>query len=381
MNRTEQAHYPVTAHTDPGKSGKINEDRYGVSAFKMDGRGSKPVLLAVLSDGIGGHRAGEVAAEIAVNAISDRVAASSGKHPTQTLRQAVLDASDQILKSARSDPNQYGMGATCACTLLIGDQLYTASVGDSRIYLIRNQIIQQLTTDHTWIQEALQYGLITPDQVAGHPNAHVIRRYLGSPTPPEVDFRLRLTGVESDKEAVENQGVRLLPQDYLLLCSDGLTDLVSDQEILQVFQRVPLQEVGQVLIDLANERGGHDNITLIGIEIRKPEKPRPSGLKWHGVLLGGLGLIAAAVLTAVIVFGWFWFRDRPAAQPTQTPSPANLTTEAPTSLPLPEIFPSPVSSATQSTLQSSQTTAPFSELVDGATLTPWPTNIPPASNP
>lgn len=380
MNRIDQAHYPVTAHTDPGKSGKINEDRYGVSAFKLDGRKPKPVLLAVLCDGIGGHRAGEVAAEMAVNTISDRIAASSGKYPVQTLRQAVQEASDQIVRAARADPSQYGMGATCACALLIGDQLYTASVGDSRIYLIRDQKIQQLTFDHTWIQEALEYGLITPDQVAGHPNAHVIRRYLGSPSPPEVDFRIRMTGAESNQQAAENQGTKLLPQDYLLLCSDGLTDLVSDQEILQVFQQNPLQEVGQILIDLANERGGHDNITLIALEISKPEKPHPPALKWPGALLGGLGLIAAGILTAAIIFGWLWFQNQPVTDPTSIPSPDVLVTQAPTDLPSPEIFPSQPGSTPQSTPQPAQTAAPFSEFEDGATLTPWPTNTNPPSN-
>ena len=379
MNRTHQAHYPVTAHTDPGKSGKINEDRYGVTAFKLDGRKSKSALLAVLSDGIGGHRAGEVAAEMAVNTISDRIGASSGKHPTQSLRQSIQEASDQILRAAHSNPDQYGMGATCACALLIEDQLFTASVGDSRIYLIRDQKIHQLTFDHTWIQEALEYGLITPDEVAGHPNAHVIRRYLGSPTPPEVDFRIRLTGAESNQEAAANQGIKLLPQDYLLLCSDGLTDLVKDQEILQVFKQNPLEEVGEILINLANERGGHDNITLIAIEITKPKKPQAvPTLKWPGVLLGGLGLIAAATLIAAIIFGWFWFQNQPTSNPTPSLSPS-LITETPSSQPSPEIFPTQSDTTQQSSPQPAQTTVPFSESENGATLTPWPTNTIPST--
>ncbi len=373
MNRTQQAHYPVTAHTDPGKSGKINEDRYAVSAFTLNGRKATPVLLAVLSDGIGGHRAGEVAAEMAVESISDRIGSSSGKYPIQTLRQAIREASDQILSAARSDPDQYGMGATCVCALLIGDQLFTASVGDSRIYLIRDQKIQQLTYDHTWIQEALEYGLITPDQVEGHPNAHVIRRYVGSPHPPEVDFRIRLTGSESNQEAENNQGIKLLPEDYLLLCSDGLTDLVSDSEILQVFQQNPFQEVGQVLIDLANDRGGHDNITLIAIKITKPEKTLSPTLKWFRILLGGLGLALAAALIAAGIFGWLWFRDQPASQSTPTPSPAPIIL-TPTDPALPEIFPEQPISTPETLPQPTQTDLPFSEFENGATLTPWPTN-------
>jgi len=189
-----------------------------------------------------------------------------------------------------------------------------------------------------------------------------------------------MTGAESNQQAAENQGTKLLPQDYILLCSDGLTDLVSDQEILQVFQQNPLLEVGQILIDLANERGGHDNITLIAIEITKPEKPHPPTLKWPGALLGGLGLIAAAILTAAIIFGWFWFQNQPETDPTPIPSPGVLVTQAPTGLPSPEIFPSQPGLTPSSTPQPAQTAAPFSEFEDGVTLTPWPTNTNPPSN-
>src|SRR5699024_1984597 len=96
--------------------------------------------------------------------------------------------------------------------------------------------IQQLSVDHTWIQEALDRGLIQQEEAEGHPNAHVIRRYLGSPTPPEVDFRLRTDGLQGETQLPNGQGLKLLPGDGLLLCSDGLTDLVTDEEIRTVFQ-------------------------------------------------------------------------------------------------------------------------------------------------
>jgi protein phosphatase len=164
--------------------GKNNEDRFGVSAFRTPTQPPVPVLFAILSDGIGGNRAGEVASELAVNLISQHAAESDGKNPPQIMEEAIHRASEQIRQQAQEKLEQQGMGATCACVWIAGDRLYTATVGDSRIYLMRGEIIYQLSIDHTWIQEALERGLIQPDQVTGHPNAHVIRRYLGSPAAP-----------------------------------------------------------------------------------------------------------------------------------------------------------------------------------------------------
>jgi protein phosphatase len=161
---------------------------------------------------------------------------------------------------------------------VIGDRLYTGTVGDSRVYLVRGKTIHQLTTDHTWIQEALEKGLLKPEQARGHPNAHVIRRFVGSPTPPEVDLRLRLTPDEPDEQAVANQGMRLLRGDRLLLCSDGLTDMVSNDEILHGLGNRDLQGGVESLVDLACRRGGHDNITAVVLEApRRAPFGTPSG--------------------------------------------------------------------------------------------------------
>jgi protein phosphatase len=158
------------------------------------------------------------------------------------------------------------MGATCVCAWIIGNRLYTASVGDSRIYLIREHQIYQLTIDHTWVQEAIDHGMLTPDQARSHPNTHVIRRYLGSRSTVVPDVRLRLESYETDREAEENQGVLLKETDRLLLCTDGLTDLVSDREILGAMQTSSLDEAVQQLIHMANLRGGHDNITIVALD-------------------------------------------------------------------------------------------------------------------
>src|SRR5574339_1016885 len=220
MIRTQRAHLNVEAHTHPGITGKNNEDRYAVASFVLDEQDKTPVLFAVLADGIGGHRAGEVAAELAVNHIMQVVAKSDGKYVRQTIVEAVTEASNAIAAHSASNENLKGMGATCALAWIIGDRLYTAYVGDSRIYLMRGGRIQQLTVDHTWVQEAIDRGMLTPEAARVHPNVHVIRRYLGSPAPPEPDFRLKLFNDEGNQNDENNQGLQLLPNDILLLCSE-----------------------------------------------------------------------------------------------------------------------------------------------------------------
>lgn len=368
MLRVEKTHLPVAALTHPGMKGKNNEDRFGVTAFRTKSQPATSVLLAVLSDGIGGHRAGEIASEMAVNIISQYVADSDGRSPTITLEEAIHSASQAIFEQAQQNLEQQGMGATCACAWIAGDRLYTATVGDSRIYLMREGTIQQLSTDHTWIQEALERGLLQPDQVNGHPNAHVIRRYLGSPTPPEVDFRIRLEPDGTENDLVENQGLPLLPGDHLLLCSDGLTDLVNDDEILEAFSKESLETAGRTLINLANERGGHDNITLVAVQI--PEtRPVAAGAaapapveqvrsQSRSLLVGCLVVIALAILAGGVAGGWLLYADRGA--PTTTPTQQ-------TTIALPTATRSPTPSRTPTT-----TPTPFFP----ASRTPIPPRVP-----
>ena len=226
MIRITRAHLNVDAQTHAGMTGKNNEDRYAVASFVLDKRDRTPVIFAVLADGIGGHRAGEVAAELAVNHMMQVVARSDGRHVRRTMEEAVIEASDAIAAHSESNENLKGMGATCATAWIVGDKLHTAYVGDSRIYLIRGGRIQQLTVDHTWVQEAIERGVLTPEMARQHPNVHVIRRYLGSPTPPDPDFRLKLFNDEGDQHAENNQGLQSVPRsqgstEELI----GLTDL------------------------------------------------------------------------------------------------------------------------------------------------------------
>jgi protein phosphatase len=285
MNRSQRSHLNVAALTHAGMVGKNNEDRYTVSSYT--GQDDKPVLFAIVSDGIGGHRAGEIAAELAVNYILEKITESDGKHPLETMESAIHWASQAIASRSASQADQFGMGATCACVWIEGNRLYTAYIGDSRIYLIRDGKIQRLTVDHTWVQEAIEKGVITPDQARDHPNVHVIRRHLGSVELPDVDFRLKLSLEDNDQQARENQGTHLHTGDVLLMCSDGLTDLVWDDEILRlVTTRNALKSAAHDLVDQANERGGYDNITvvLIGVPKEKPAAPQKKKGFLHDLL-------------------------------------------------------------------------------------------------
>jgi len=287
MIRTQRAHLHVAALSHPGMSGKNNEDRFAVLSHVLSRENPVPSLFAVLCDGIGGHRGGEVAAELAVNHISHGVSESDGRAPLASLEEAIHTASNAIAHQSAADDNLRGMGATCACAWILGDKLYIAYVGDSRIYLLRGERMQQLTHDHTWVAEAVEKKLIKPEEARTHPNVHVIRRYLGSVKLVEVDFRLRMTDTENSIQSTKNQGATLQPEDILLLCSDGLTDLVWADEIQKIIRASDsLKTAAQKLVAKANERGGHDNITLILIAIPKPRPVEEKKKGWMDWLLG-----------------------------------------------------------------------------------------------
>lgn len=267
MISTSAPHYPVCTISNPGRVRKRNEDRLKVTSYRLSALDPTPAILAILADGIGGHPAGDIAAEMAINSITRRVSRSLGADRPKTLVKAITAASREIYSHGLKTPSQLELGTTVACTLVVGGRLYTASVGDSRIYLLRGKRILQLSEDHTWLREMLDRRLITPEQAANHPNQHVIRRYLGSPNPPEVDLRMRLSMTESDYVSIHNQGTSLAPGDKLLLCSDGLTDLVRDSEIYSTLHKNEMDRGVDELVELALDRGGIDNISLILIKV------------------------------------------------------------------------------------------------------------------
>lgn len=284
MIRSTLAHLHVAALSHAGMSGKNNEDRYAVSSFQLSREDTRSSVFAIVADGIGGHRAGEVAAELGVNYITIGVGESNAKKPVKILENAIHEASQAIAAHSAGKDEEEGMGSTCACAWVIENRLYTAYVGDSRIYLLRGKQIQRLTIDHTWVQEAYEKGIITLEQMRDHPNVHVIRRYLGGIKLPNVDFRMRIDDEESDEESENNQGFYLEPGDTILLCTDGLTDLVWDDEILKIIRsKKDMNQAAEALVNLANNRGGHDNITVVIMStprLEETDKKKPGFIGW-----------------------------------------------------------------------------------------------------
>lgn len=385
MIPAERAHLKASALSHPGMSGKNNEDRYAVAAFRTEGERPRPVLFAIVSDGIGGHRAGEIAAEMVVETVSQAVAASNAANPIQTLRESIMRSSQEILVQAESSPEKKGMGATCACAMIVGDRLFIAYVGDSRIYLLRAGQIQQISIDHTWIQEAIDAGILEPEKSKDHPNAHVIRRYLGSKQPVNPDTRLRLAPGESPERSEANQGLHLRPNDHVLLCSDGLTDLVNDEEILNLFQTTPQEQALQKLVELANQRGGHDNITLVALRVPEtlPDATQPISIsalptkkKTPSWILPILGSIVLLLVVFGLVGGFLFFRRSggPQATATLTASPEITQPVVVPSLEEPGATHSPSSPSSPVPQITLTTTVSSGLITPRVTLTPWPTN-------
>jgi protein phosphatase len=261
---TKQHHIDFFAITDPGSQGRPNEDSYEIASYTISEDDETPVLVAVVADGIGGHKAGEIASKIAVATIISAIAESDGSDPIWILKSALLEANHAIIAEVGDDNSRKGMGSTVVCALVIDQALFIATLGDSRIYLIRDQVVQQLNIDHTWVQEAVDSGIINEDEAKNHPRRHLIRSYLGSADPIQPDLRLYLDINENQEQAKANQGLPLVPGDQVLLCTDGLTDLVTNEEFQEILASGGSEEERlSKLVDLANMRGGHDNITIV----------------------------------------------------------------------------------------------------------------------
>ncbi|MCI0394893.1 MAG: protein phosphatase 2C domain-containing protein [Chloroflexi bacterium] len=260
--------------THEGMSGKHNEDSFGVFAWKLDGQ--RTLNLAVVADGVGGQIAGEVASRLAVNGVQEyfdqqeRVNNISGH-----LEQAILAANEAVYQAGQSNEEYRGMSTTIVVAAVVENRLYTAHVGDSRIYLLRKGELRQLSTDHTWAQEAIEAGLLTREQARKHPNRNVIKRHLGGKLQIEIDHRMVLEPGQPAEEAQANQGLTLKPGDTVLLCSDGLSDMIDDMAILSSFQAHfhDLPAASRELIDKANRAGGKDNITAVLMQVPDGQAP------------------------------------------------------------------------------------------------------------
>lgn len=266
----------IAEFSHEGMSGKANEDSLGVFAWQIGGR--QKLILGIVADGVGGQIAGEVASRLAVDTVKRYFdGLTQIENINNHLDQAIKAANKAVFEASQNNPDYRGMSTTIAITAIIDAHLYTAHVGDSRIYLLRNGRFRQISTDHTWAQEAIEAGLLTPEQAKKHPNRNVIRRHLGGAEDVEVDHRLVLEPGQSPVAARSNQGMIIREGDTLLICSDGLTDMIDDRAVLESLHNhyLDLGTASKELIDKANRAGGKDNITVVILQV-PPKGPPPA---------------------------------------------------------------------------------------------------------
>lgn len=209
-------------------------------------------VLTVLADGMGGHEGGELASSLAVEALA-RAYYHADAAPGDALEQALREASLEIYAASREDAALRGMGTTCVAAAICEDQLWWAWVGDSRLYLLRGGQIYRLSEDHTVVHEMVQRGLLTDEEAFEHPDRSVLSRALGSRAEVE--------------PSAADYPIQLNPGDRLLLCSDGLHDLMTDAEMASLAVEPEVQVGAKALLQAALDRGGFDNVSLALLEV------------------------------------------------------------------------------------------------------------------
>jgi protein phosphatase len=240
---------PVGAYavaSDTGRRRRRNEDNYVVA----------PPLFAV-ADGMGGAQAGEVASQLAASALE--AGDSDGLEGTQKIDALIQEANRRIFDRASTDPTASGMGTTMTVALVEGMTVAIGHVGDSRAYLVRGDQMEQLTDDHSLVNELMKTGKLSEEEAQIHPQRSVITRAVG--TDPDVD--------------VDGFTIEAEEGDVILICSDGLTDMVGDEEILDVLHanRDDLEKAVKALVAAANRGGGEDNITAVAFQVSSEPPP------------------------------------------------------------------------------------------------------------
>jgi protein phosphatase len=243
----------AAAHSHPGRQRRNNEDAFGVH---LD------LGLFVVADGMGGHAGGEVASRLAVTAVAEHLQRAARRHANAAdrsagavasragdlLAAAVRHANDTVLRAARTRIEERDMGTTIACVLARGDRAAVAHVGDSRVYRYRDGHLEMLTDDHSLLAECLRSGYLTKERAGSFPYRHFVTRSLGGDEHVEADVRL----------------IEPLPGDVILICSDGLTGVVDEEQIAAILADEPrLDHAARLLVDRANEAGGPDNVTVV----------------------------------------------------------------------------------------------------------------------
>lgn len=244
----------VVFRSDTGKKRKNNQDFAGYFINK------KNVLLAILCDGMGGHRGGDVASEMAVSHLGhswEESDVQDAEQITQWMLTRISRENKRILEKSRQFSDLEGMGTTLVATALVEDEFVIANIGDSRGYHYTVGRFNQVTEDHSLVNELVKSGEISVKDAENHPRKNILTRSLGVTDEIDIDVTI----------------LPALPNDQILLCSDGLTNMVEDQEIKNILStNKSTEEKVETLVDMANEHGGYDNITIMLIHTRKERR-------------------------------------------------------------------------------------------------------------
>lgn len=233
--------------TDIGKKRKLNQDFVYASDEPV---GNLPNVY-IVADGMGGHNAGDYASKCTVETVVREIRGCFEKSPIRILSKAIRVANDQVRRKAREDKTLYGMGTTAVVATCLGKYLQVANVGDSRLYIINDEI-RQITRDHSLVEEMVRMGGIDRAAARNHPDKNIITRAIGARDTIEIDFFHE----------------ELQRGDIVLMCSDGLTNMLEDEEIGRILKsQGTIEERAEKLIKAANDNGGKDNIAVIIIDV------------------------------------------------------------------------------------------------------------------
>ncbi len=238
--------------TDIGRVRTENQDALGKFPADTLDLSSQKGQLFIVADGMGGHAGGREASKLAVETVG-RSYFSSPASVVESLAQAFKDANEAIYDYSINNPQFHGMGTTCIALVLQNSSAYIAHIGDSRLYRISSKTIEQMTNDHTKVAEMVRRGIITAEEARSHPERSMLYRAMG---------------VRTDMEFDVMNGFGLGSNEVFLMCTDGLTGYVEPDELQEIVLSHPPQGACNMLVDLANRRGGHDNITVQIVHVK-----------------------------------------------------------------------------------------------------------------
>lgn len=236
--------------TDIGRKRQLNQDYVFSSAKPL---GNMPNLF-IVADGMGGHNAGDYASKCTTETVVNEIQNSFEKNPTIIIKKAIKTANGKIRKEASEHENLFGMGTTLVIATIIGKYLQVSNIGDSRLYLLNKDGLRQVTEDHSLVEEMIRLGGLSREDARLHPDKNIITRAIGAKDEVEADF------FTEELEA----------GDIVLMCSDGLTNMLEDKEIEAILlnpEKEELIQKGDALIKAANENGGKDNIAVVLVRL------------------------------------------------------------------------------------------------------------------